>query len=108
MTVGETDYNKALANETVKISAYTIDACRKLVRHLRRVGGENIVHHTHQIKEEPAYRIVTRHLHYSLPRGETKEELQSKRHKVQNIGLTNVVHKKSKDFVFLFFIDLEP
>jgi len=65
----------ALANDTVKISANTINTYRSLVKHMKE---ENIVHHTYQIKTERAYRIVIRHLHHSLPLDDIKEELQMK------------------------------
>ena len=45
----------ALANDTVKLSANTIDTYRNLVKHMKE---ENIVHHTYQVKAERAYRIV--------------------------------------------------
>ena len=39
----------ALANDTVKINANTIDTYRSLAKHMKE---ENIVHHTYQIKTE--------------------------------------------------------
>jgi hypothetical protein len=42
----------ALANDTVKISAITVDTYRSLVKHIKE---ENIIHHAYQIKAERAY-----------------------------------------------------
>jgi len=93
----------ALANDTVKISANTIDTYRSLVKHMKE---ENIVHNNCQIKTERAYRIVIGHLHHSLPLDDIKEELQKEGHTVRNI--MNIKHKQTKDPLSLFFVDLEP
>jgi len=65
----------ALANDTVKISANTIDTYRCLVKHMNE---ENIVHHTYQIKTERAYRIVIRHLQHSVPLDDIKKSYKKK------------------------------
>jgi len=93
----------ALANDTIKINANTVDTYRSLVKHMKE---ENIVHHTYQIKAERAYRIVIRHLHHSVPLDDIKEELQKEGHTVRNI--MNIKHKLTKDPLSLFFVDLEP
>jgi len=62
----------ALPNDTVKISANTIDTYRSLVKHMKE---ENFVHHTYQIKTERAYRIVIRYLHHSVPLDDIKENI---------------------------------
>jgi len=93
----------ALANDTVKISANTIDTYRNLVKHKKE---ENIVHHNYQIKTERAYRIVIRHIHHSVPLDDIKEELQKEGHRVRNI--MNIKHKQTKDPLSLFIGDLEP
>ena len=93
----------ALANDTVKINANTIDTYRSLEKHMKE---ENIVHHTYQIKTERAYRIVIRHLHHSVPPEDIKEELQKEGHSVRNI--MNIKHKQTKEPLSLFFVDLEP
>jgi hypothetical protein len=67
----EAYYTKTLPDETVKVSALTIDAYRKLIKHLR----EEIIHHTYQLKEERAYRVVLWHLHYSVPTQDIKLEI---------------------------------
>ena len=57
-------YCKALPNETVKINVTTSDSFRSLIK---RLQDDKIVHHTYQIREERAYRVVIRHLHHSIP-----------------------------------------
>lgn len=99
----ETYYSQALPNDTVKISTQTVETYRKLVRHLKE---ENIIHHTYQIREERAYRVVIRHLHHSIPIEDIKAELEKEGHKVRNI--MNVKHRVTKEPLSLFFVDLEP
>jgi len=81
----------ALANDTVKISANTIDTYRSLVKHMKE---ENVVRHSYQIKTERAYRFVIGHLHHSVPLDDIKEELQKEGHTVRNI--MNIKHKQTK------------
>lgn len=99
----ETYFTKALPNNTIKINPQTPDTYRKLIHHIRE---EKIVHHTYQIKQERAYRIVIRDLHHSIPLSDIKEELDKKGHKVRNI--INVRHRMSKEPLPMFFVDLEP
>lgn len=54
----------------------------KLIRHL---CDENIVHHTYQLKQDRAYRVVIRNLHHSVPLDDIKQELHDKGHIVRNI-----------------------
>lgn len=99
----ETYFTKALPNNTIKINPQTPDTYRKLIHHIRE---EKIVHHTYQIKQERAYRIVIRDLHHSIPLSDITEELEKKGHKVRNI--INVRHRMSKEPLPMFFVDLEP
>lgn len=103
ITEDETYYCKALSNNTVKINPYSADTYRKLIRYLRM---ENIVHHTYQLKQERAYRVVIRDLHHSMPLEDITRELEKAGHKVRNI--INVRHRVSKAPLPLFFVDLEP
>lgn len=96
-------YSKSLSNNTVKINTKTIDGYRKLISHLRK---ENIVHHTYQVKQDRAYRVVIRDLHYSIPLQDIKDELHNLGHPVRN--LINIRHRVSKDPLPMFFVDLEP
>lgn len=96
-------YCKALSNETIKINVTTAESYRKLIRQLQQ---DKVVHHTYQIREERAYRVVLRNLHHSIPTEEIKQELEKQGHTVRNI--LNVRHRKTKEPLPLYFIDLEP
>lgn len=96
-------HTKTLANNTVKINTHSIEGYRQLIRHLR---DKNIIHHTYQIKQERAYRIVLRDLHHSIPTEDIKDELLKNGHTVRNI--VNIRHRVSKEPLPMFFVDLEP
>ena len=96
-------YCVSLPNETVKINVNSPDSYRELVKRLR---ADNIVHHTYQIRNERAYRVVIRNLHHSLPLHDIKAEIEALGHKVRNI--LNIRHRVSKEPLPLYFVDLEP
>ena len=75
-------YCKALPNETVKINVHSPDTYRRLIKQLQE---NKIIHHTYQIREERAYRVVLRHLHHSIPPQEIQAELEALVHKVRNV-----------------------
>jgi len=75
-------YCKTLPNETVKININSSGTYRRLIK---RFQEDNIVHHTYQIRDERAYRVVLRNLHHSIPPHEIQEELETLGHKVRNI-----------------------
>ena len=58
------------------------------------------------MKQDRAYRVVIRNLHYSIPIDEIKEELQKKGHAVRNI--LNIRHRVNKYPLSMFYVDLEP
>lgn len=103
VTDEETYQCKILQNDTVKINAQNPDTYRKLIRHL---NSEKIIHHTYQMKQDRAYRVVIRNLHYSIPIDEIKEELQQKGHPVRNVF--NIRHRVNKHPLSMFYVDLEP
>jgi hypothetical protein len=103
ITENETYIAKALPNNTIKIMPNTPETYRKLIQHVR---DEKIIHHTYQLKQERAYRIVIRDLHHSIPTSDIAEELNKKGHKVRN--MINVKHRVTKEPLPLFFVDLEP
>ena len=99
----ESFYTKTLSNNIVKINTHCTEGYRSLIRHLQ---DENIVHHTYQLTQERAYRIVIRDLHHSIPTEDIKEELRTHGHPTRNI--TNIRHRVSKEPLPMFFVDLEP
>lgn len=94
---------KSLANNVIKINCGIPDTYRKLVRYFNE---NNIYHHTYQLKDEKAYRIVIRYLHHSTNTEDIKQELLQLGHKVRNI--INGRHHATKEPLNLFFVDLEP
>jgi hypothetical protein len=89
-------YCKALSNETIKINVTTSDSYRKLIKQLQQ---EKIVH-KYQIREEKAYRVVTRNLHHSVTMDEIKQELEKQGHAARNI--LNIRHRQTKEPLPLF------
>ncbi|PNF37846.1 hypothetical protein B7P43_G08372 [Cryptotermes secundus] len=65
-----------------------------------------IVHHTYQFKEERAYRVVIKYLHYSVNTKEIDTQLTKMGHKVRNV--INDRHRVTKQPLNIFFVDLEP
>lgn len=96
-------YSKTLSNNIVKINVNEPETYRSFIRFLR---DENIIFHTYQVKQDRAYRIVIRHLHYTVPTDEIKEEIEKTGQKVRNI--MNIRDRTSKLPLPLFFVDLEP
>jgi len=95
-------YCKALPNETVKINVNTSDSYRRLIK---RLQDDKIVHHTYQVREERAYRVVLRNLHHSIPPNDIQAELETLGHKVRNV--LNIRHRVTKESLPLYFVDLE-
>jgi hypothetical protein len=73
---------------------------------VREFKAQQIYHHTYQLKEERAFRIVIRYLHHSTNIEDIKQELAELGHRVRNI--INILHKSTKEPLNLFFVDLEP
>jgi len=96
-------YSKALLNETVKFNVNTSESYRKVIKRLK---DDKIVHHTYQIREERAYRVVLRNLHHSIPANEIQAELESLGHKIRNE--LNIRQRVTKEPLPLYFVDLEP
>jgi PAX-interacting protein 1 len=99
----EAYHTKTFPDNTVKIDTYQPETYRNLIRHLKE---EEIIHHSYQLKEERAHRVVIRNLHHSTSTTDIISELGSKGHKVRNV--INVRHRQTKDPLQLFFVDLEP
>jgi hypothetical protein len=56
-------YSKALPNKTVKININSPNTYRRLVKRLQE---DKIIHHTYQLRNERAYRVVLRNLQHSI------------------------------------------
>ena len=94
---------KSLANNVIKINCTTPETYRKLVGYFK---DNNIFHHTYQLKEKRAYRIVIKYLHHSTDTADIKQELYELGHNVRNI--INAQHKTTKEPLNSFFVDSEP
>jgi hypothetical protein len=93
---------KGMADNTIKINCPTHETYRKLVGFLK---DNDIVHHTYQLMEERAYRVVIKYLHHSVNIKETENQLTQMGHIVRNV--INGRHKVTKQPLNLFFVDLE-
>jgi hypothetical protein len=58
------------------------------------------------MKQDRAYSVVIRNLHYSIPIDDIKEELQKNGHPVRNIF--KIRHKVNKHPLSMVYVDLEP
>jgi hypothetical protein len=96
-------YTKTMANNIIKITSTTPNTYRAIVKHFKE---KNVYFHTYQLKEERAFRVVLKHLHYTTDPEEIKRELLDLGHEVRNI--TNIRHWQTKDPLNLFYLDLEP
>ena len=95
-------FTKSLANSVIKINCVTPETYRKLVKYLKE---NNIFYHTYQLKEERAYRIAIKYLHYTTDTEDIKQELSELGHNVRNI--INAQHRTTKEPLNFFFVDLE-
>jgi hypothetical protein len=94
---------KTLIDNTIKINSNTPDTYRRLIRYMRE---NQIIHHTYQPKEDRAFRIVIKHLHFTTNPQEIEHELNKHGHKVRNI--LNARSRITREPLNLFFVDLEP
>jgi hypothetical protein len=94
---------KCLNQDKMKLFPTTPDDYRKIVRGLTDL---NVSFHTFQLKQERAYRVVLKNMHYSTPIEDLKSAIEEHGHKVRN--LTNALNRFTKKPLSIFFIDLEP
>lgn len=94
---------KCINQDCIKISPSSPDSYRKLVSGLTKL---NLRFHTYQLKQERAYRVVLRNMHFSTPLEDLKNAVEENGHKVRNI--VNARNNYTKKPLSLFFIDLEP
>lgn len=94
---------KTLADNTIKINCNLPDTYRKIIHYMRE---NDVVHHTYQLKEDRAYRVVIKNLHYSTDIKEIEEEISKLGHKIRNI--LNIKRRATKEPLNMFFVDLEP
>jgi len=96
-------HTKSLANDVIKLNCTTPETYRKIIKHFKQ---NNTYYRTYQLKEERAYRVVSRYLHHSTDITELRQELAKLGHKARNI--LNARNSITRDPLNLFFVDLEP
>lgn len=96
-------YYKCLTQNKVRINPKTSRAYRALVKKLTEL---NVNFHTFQLKQERAFRVVLKNMHYSTDVDDIVSAIEHYGHKVRNIS--NVKSFQTKAPLSMFFIDLEP
>jgi hypothetical protein len=81
----------------------TADSFRSISHILAAKGAE---FHTFKPKEDRNYRVVLKHMHYSVNRDDIKSEIEKIGHKVANIW--NIKQFQTKLPLSMFFVDLKP
>lgn len=81
----------------------TIEDYRKLVKTL---SDDCVKYHTYQLKEDRAFRVVVKNLHFSTNINEIKSDVESKGYVVRNIS--NIKSRATKTPLNMFYVDLEP
>lgn len=94
---------KCINPNTLKLLIKSSDVYRKVVHKLNEM---KINFHTYQLKQDRAYRVVLKNMHFSTDLNEIKDSLQELGHNVRNI--TNARHFQTKQPLSMFYIDLEP
>ena len=94
---------KSMPNDKIKLLPKSPDVYRKIIKHM---STNKRINYTYQLKQERAYRVVLRNIHYSIDKEEIKDAIQELGHRVRNI--INIRHKITKQPLSLFYIDLEP
>jgi hypothetical protein len=92
-----------LANSQVRVQPTTADSYRSITHALTDKRAE---FHTFRPKEERNYRVVLRHMHYSINPDDIKAEIENFGHKVANIW--NIKQYRTKLPLSMFFVDLKP
>lgn len=94
---------KSLRDGQVRLMLNSPDTYRTVVKHLEDTKKS---FHTYQMKQERAYRVVVKNLHFSTPVASIKAELENLGHKVRNIS--NLRSRVTGLPLSMFFVDLEP
>lgn len=94
---------KSFRDGQVRLMAKSTNSFRSIVKFL---DEKKIKYHTYQLKQERAYRIVVKNLHFSTPVDIIKSDIEKEGHKVRNI--VNIKNRFTKEPLSMFFVDLEP
>lgn len=94
---------KSVKDGQVRLMIKNVQSYRLVVKHLE---DKKINFHTYQLKDERAYRVVVKNIHFSTPIPLIRDEIQSLGHQVRNI--MNIKSRITKQPLSMFFVDLEP
>lgn len=94
---------KSLRDGQIRLMLKTSNAYRVIVKYL---DEKKINFHTYQMKQERAYRVVVKNLHFSTPIELIKREIEKLGHKVRNVS--NIRSRVTGVPLSIFFVDLEP
>lgn len=102
--VGAEEYTyKSMIGGELKLMAKSIDSYRELIKIFR---SQKVEFHSYQVKQDRAYRVVVKGIHQSTPIDDIKCAIEKYDHKVRSI--TVVRSRVTKQFMNMFFVDLEP
>jgi hypothetical protein len=95
---------RTINNKQIKISTNSVETYKKIIELMRK---NNLIGHTFSKKDERAYRVVLKNLHFSTPVTLIKEEIERNGHRIRG-EIVNVKHRFTKEPLSMFFINLEP
>lgn len=99
------DYKiKTINNKQLRVTASSIEVYKKIINVVR---DHDLIGHTFTIRQERAYRVVLKNLHFSTPTSIIKGEIEKLGHKVRG-EIVNARSRFTKEPLSMFFINLEP
>lgn len=98
---GKNSTMKVVSSDTIKIQTIELEDHKAVIDILKANKAE---FHTYQPRQQTAYRVVIRNLHYSTDQDKFIDEIETHSHSVRN--LWNIKHKVTKPPLSLFFLDL--
>jgi hypothetical protein len=100
-TEGNTKHD-ASHSDPIKVMAKKPDYHKIITDILQEKKAE---FHTYQPRQQRAYRVVIRNLHYSMQQKSVRDEIESSEHKIRN--LWNIRRRVTGYHLPLFFLDIE-
>lgn len=94
---------KCLNQNKIQINPVSVEAYRKLVHKLEEL---KVNFHTYQIKQDKAYHVVLKHMHFSTDVSEIKSAIEDHGFQVRNV--INMRQRISKTPLSMFLVDIEP
>lgn len=102
--IEDTDFSfKALRDGQIRLMIKTVECYRKVQKFFET---NKICHHTFQLKNDRAFRVVIKGLHHSTSISDIKARLLSLGHQVRSVR--NAISRTTKEPLPMFFVDLDP